>query len=132
MAISFLPTSFHDSNTASDGLNAGFGGVAFLASCAKAGKAANAKATSRAPHLLKLFIFSLLIFARIGLVSGPASRPFRASLGRHTLSDGPRRQAFLYSTGTKLTHWPGSSYAGRPLASWKIARGRHGKLVVCL
>src|SRR5271156_190814 len=117
MAISFLPTSFHDSNTASDGLSAGFGGAAFLASCANAGIATSATATSKVPHLLKLFIFSLLIFARSGLVSGPAWRPFRASLRSHTFSDGPRHQAFLCLAGTNLTYRLGSSYAGRPSAS---------------
>src|SRR5580700_5795217 len=62
MAINFLPISFHDSRMASDGLGAGFGGAAFLASCAKAGIAASITATSRAPHLLTLFIVPLLVF----------------------------------------------------------------------
>src|SRR4029077_16369377 len=60
MAINFLPMSFQDSRIASDGLGAGFGGAAFLASCANAGIAASTPATSRLPHLLRLFIVSLL------------------------------------------------------------------------
>ena len=84
--------------------------------------AASATATSRVPHLLKLFIFSLLIFKLfLNLFLDLLLGLFWDSLGRHTLSDGPRRQAFLRSTGTNLTFWPGSSYAGRLPTSWKIA-----------
>src|ERR1700722_9761547 len=63
MAINFFPMSFQDSKTAPDGLATGFGGVVFLASCARAGIAASSAATSRAPHLLRLFIVSLLVLA---------------------------------------------------------------------
>src|SRR5271168_57442 len=120
MVINFLPISFQDSKTACDGLGAGFGGVAFLASCAKAGIAASTTATSRAPHLLGLFIVSLLVFAYL---SWPGIRrayePVLGKPGRHTLSDGPRVQAFLSAAGKT---WP----FGRVHLT-KDAYPRHGK-----
>src|SRR5208282_2032788 len=88
MAINFLPISFQDSKTACDGLGAGFGGVAFLASCAKAGIAASTTATSRAPHLLGLFIVSLLVLLiYLGLGLDVLTSLFWASLtGSHSLT----------------------------------------------
>src|SRR5580704_1573044 len=74
MAINFFPTSFQDSKTAPDGLATGFGGVVFLASCARAGMAASITATSRAPHVLALFIVSLLVFVSVFAQDGTRSR----------------------------------------------------------
>src|SRR5579862_2311428 len=117
MATSFLPMSFQDSRTASDGLGAGFGGAAFLASCARAGSAPSTTATSRAPHLLKLFIVSLLIF-----LLPLRDLPFRClatDLDRDTLSDARPSQVFLLGT---RKNWP----FGRVHLTWKFHR-RRGK-----
>src|SRR5579859_2332806 len=108
MAISFLPISFQDSNTACDGLATGFGVAAVLASCANAGIAARTAATSRAPHLLILFIVSLLI---LDLPLSKPPGPTRAGVRRLTLSDGPRGEAFRSWAAKELAIWPGSSYA---------------------
>src|SRR5271154_1562313 len=95
MAISFLPMSFQASRTACDGLGAGLGG-AFLASWAAAGIAASTTAISRAPHLLRFFIGSLLIF----LSCGPALGLQSANFGRHTFSDGSSGKVFLPTSVT--------------------------------
>src|SRR5580704_4449991 len=126
MAINFLPISFHDSRMASDGLGAGFGGAAFLASCAKAGIAASITATSRAPHLLTLFIVPLLFFF---VCFGPAIGPVLA--GTPSLTDSMAKRFSPF----RAHPWPigrGSSYDviwRHYPASWKIHRSRHGRLV---
>src|ERR1700734_2614072 len=117
MATSFLPTSFQDSRTASDGLGAGFGGAAFLASCARAGSAPSATATSRVPHLLKLFIVSLLIFL-LPLRELPLGC-LGTDLDRDTLSDARPSQVFLFGSGSNCPF-------GRVPLTWE-SRRRRGK-----
>src|ERR1700684_1914451 len=96
MAINFLPISFQDSSTACDGLGAGFCGSAFLASWANTGIAASATATSRVPQSRKLFIVSLLIVGCFWICFRACSGLLSVNRGRHTLSDGPRGQVFLW------------------------------------
>src|SRR5712664_4621320 len=60
MAISFRPTSFHASSTASDGLGAGPGAF-FGASCARRGANAKHTANHTNANLEKRFIASLLM-----------------------------------------------------------------------
>src|SRR6266849_8364966 len=86
IAISFLPTSFHCSSTACDGLGAGFGASFFAASCASTGIAVRPAHNTIAPITFINFIFSLL---------SPPSRTL-------FYSDAPSSQKFLCFFRRKL------------------------------